>query len=494
MPNSEGKVPATPGSTDAPGAKALSRRDFLRIAGLSGAAIALTGGLGGLLAACGGEETTTTAGPATTAGPTTTVPATTATSAASTTTVSAGAEVGREIKVGFVAPITGAIALFGVPDQYCATRWTEAVSDGLVCGDGKNHPVTILVRDSQSDSNRAAQVGGDLITNDKVDVIMAASTNDTVTPVAGQAEALQCPMFSNDAPWQAYYLSRNPPPEGFKWTWHAFWGLEDIIGTFMSMWDGMQTNKKVAGMWPNDADGNAWRDPDLGFPAVLPQNGYEVVYAGGYNNGTEDYTAIITDIKEAGAEILTGVPLPPDFPVMWNQMLQQGFKPPVATVGKALLFPGALEAIGPAGYYLSTEVWWTPRHPFKSSLTGETCQQFADDFEQRTGLQWTQPLLHYGVFEVVADALKRCPNVDDREAVVAAIRTTKMETIGGPIDFTSPVDPNSLHPVPNVYRTPLVGGQWVPGTGKWDFDLVIVDNKMGPAIAKEAAMVPIEYS
>ncbi len=76
---------------------------------------------------------------------------------------------------------------------------------------------------------------------------------------------------------------------------------------------------------------------------------------------------------------------------------------------------------------------------------------------------------------------------------MAAISTTKMETIGGPIDFTAPVDPNSLRPVPNVYRTPLVGGQWVKGTGKWPFELVIVDNKMGPAIATEAKLEPIQY-
>ena len=68
-----------------------------------------------------------------------------------------------------------------------------------------------------------------------------------------------------------------------------------------------------------------------------------------------------------------------------------------------------------------------------------------------------------------------------------------METIGGPIDFTAPVDPNSLHPVPNVYRTPLVGGQWVPGT-KYKFDLLVVDNKMGPMVAKEAQLVPIKYT
>lgn len=493
MPSSK-QTPGGKGAKSVPDARAISRRDFLRIAGLSGAAITVSAGLGGLAVSCGETGTTNTTTAATTSGAqaTTTISAATTTSSAAATT-SAGVEVGREIKVGFVAPLTGAIALFGVPDQYCAARWEEAVKEGLVCGDGKNHPVKVLIRDSQSDSNRAAQVGGDLIANDKVDVIMAASTNDTVTPVAGQAEAMGCPMFSNDAPWQAYYFSRNPPPEGFKWTWHAFWGLEDIIGTFTSMWESLQTNKKVAGMWPNDADGNAWADPKVGFPGVLPGMGYTVVYGGGYQNGTEDYTSIITAIKKEGCEILTGVPLPPDFPVMWNQMLQQGFKPPVASVGKALLFPLGLEAIGPTGYGLSTEVWWTPRHPFKSSLTGETCKQLADDFESRTGLQWTQPLLHYGVFEVVVDALKRCPDVDDKEAIVKAISTTKMETIAGPIDFTSPVDPNSLHPVPNVYRTPLVGGQWVKGTGKWPFELVIVDNKMGPAIATEAKLQPIQY-
>ena len=42
-----------------------------------------------------------------------------------------------------------------------------------------------------------------------------------------------------------------------------------------------------------------------------------------------------------------------------------------------------------------------------------------------------------------------------------------METLAGPIDFTSPVAEGSMHPVKNVYRSPLVGGQWVKGTGKY---------------------------
>ncbi len=58
--------------------KSVSRREFLKIAGVAGAAVGAGAGLGGLLAACGAEETTTT-----TAGPTTTAaPATTTTTAA----------------------------------------------------------------------------------------------------------------------------------------------------------------------------------------------------------------------------------------------------------------------------------------------------------------------------------------------------------------------------------------------------------------------------
>ena len=78
MPNSE-QTPCGKGAGPIPDAKVLNRRDFLRIAGLSGAAIALGGGLGGLVAACGEtDETTTTA-----------AASTTTTAAASTTTIGA---------------------------------------------------------------------------------------------------------------------------------------------------------------------------------------------------------------------------------------------------------------------------------------------------------------------------------------------------------------------------------------------------------------------
>jgi branched-chain amino acid transport system substrate-binding protein len=423
----------------------ITRRDFLKVTGAAGAVVAASGGLSGVLAACGSSGGGGGA---------------------------SGGTTGRTIKVGFVSPLTGPLATFGELDQFIVSQWNAAVKDGVKCGDGQTHPIQIIVKDSQSDSNRAATVAGDLITNDGVDVMMVASTPDTVNPVADQAEALGIPCVSNDCPWQPYYFGRGATPtKGFKWTYHAFWGLEDVTAVFTGMWNQLPTNKRVGEMWPNDADGLGWANPKTGQPPLLKAAGFTFVDGGRFQDGSQDFTPQITKFKAAGCEILSGVFIPPDFVNFWKQSSQQGFKPKAATVGKALLFPAELEAIGAIGYGLTSEVWWSPWHPFKSSLTGQTCQQLSDAWTSSSGKEWAQPLLHYAVFEVVVDALKRATSVDDKQVVLDAIKATDMDTIQGHITWSAGAP---LNPVPNVCRTVLVGGQWVKGT-KYPFDLLLVD-------------------
>ena len=117
---------------------AVSRREFLKIAGVAGATIGVGAGLGGLVAACGSAATTTTT---TAAATTTTAAAATTTTAAASTTTTAGVETGRPVKVGFVDPLTGVLAGFGLAGDYCVGKWKAATANGLVLGDGKNHPV-----------------------------------------------------------------------------------------------------------------------------------------------------------------------------------------------------------------------------------------------------------------------------------------------------------------------------------------------------------------
>jgi branched-chain amino acid transport system substrate-binding protein len=298
----------------------------------------------------------------------------------------------RQLKLGYVSPQTGPLAGFGEADSFVIGGIRKALGKGLTIRD-RTYPIEIVVRDSQSDPNRAAEVASRLILSDKVDLMLVASTPETTNPVSDQCEVNGTPAVSSVCPWQPWFFARGGKPEtGFKWTYHFFWGLEDIIAVFVDMWNSVDTNKVVGALWPNDGDGNAWSDPQRGFPPALASAGYKVVDPGRYPNRTDDFSAQISAFKGANVEIVTGVPLPPDFTTFWKQAAQQGFRPKVATVGKALLFPRSVEALGELGDGLSTEVWWTPRHPFTSSLTGASAAALAADYTKETRKQWTQPL------------------------------------------------------------------------------------------------------
>jgi branched-chain amino acid transport system substrate-binding protein len=439
-------------------------------------------GLGGLVAACGGEEETTT-----TAASTATTVGVTTTGGEATTTTAAAAE-GRPIKIGFVSPLTGKLANFSIPDKYCVDRWNEYAKDGLVCGDGQTHAIEIILRDSQSTSNRAGEVAGDLINNDKVDLMLVASTPDTTVPVADQCEAFGIPCISNDTPWQAWFNGRGGDAKvGFKWTYHRFWGQEDIQQLYFGMWEQFANNRVYGALWPNDADGNAYRKA---WPPKLEEKGFKLSDPGAFEDGLEDYTKVISTFKKDGADICAGVLSAPDFTNFWAQSRQQGYAPKAVTIGKALQFWQTVAALGEIAYGLTTVIYWTPTFPFKSSLTGETCQQFADEFEKRSGEQWSQPLYLYALFEMAVDSLKRTKDIEDKGSIIGAVSSMKLETIAGPVDFTVAVEAGSQRPVPNVCRTACAAGQWVMGT-KYPFELKIASNTGHEIIPVEQETVPL---
>jgi branched-chain amino acid transport system substrate-binding protein len=164
----------------------------------------------------------------------------------------------RVIKIGHVSPRTGPLAGFGEADGFILEQVRGILSKGLQSG-GRTYQVQIISKDSQSSGSRAAEVASELILGDKVDLIVASATPDTTNPVADQAEVNEVPCITTNCPWQPYFFGRKgDPAKGFTWTYHFFWGLEDVIGAFLALWDSAPTNKVVGGLFPNDADGNAW--------------------------------------------------------------------------------------------------------------------------------------------------------------------------------------------------------------------------------------------
>lgn len=141
------------------------------------------------------------------------------------------------------------------------------------------------------------------------------------------------------------------------------------------------------------------------------------------------------------------------------------------TIGKALLFPQSVEALGDRGDGLTSEIWWSPNHPFKSSLTGQSARELADAYTAASGKPWTQPLgFAHSIFEVAFDVIKRTKDLNSPDSILAAITETALQTITGPISWK----PGPNVPVINVCKTPLVGGQWTKGDK--GYDLTITTN------------------
>ena len=166
--------------------------------------------------------------------------------------------------------------------------------------------------------------------------------------------------------------------------------------------------------------------------------------------------------------------IPPDFATFWSQAAQQGFKPKIVTIGKALLFPSVINSLGARGNGLTSRnlvdaepsVQVRPHRPEREAA--RRCLRQA-----ATKRPWTQPIgFQHALFEVAIDVLKRAKAIEPK-AILDAIVATNYQSIVGPVQWTG-------KPVKNVTKTPLVAGQWQRKGDK--FELVITANKPAPNI------------
>jgi branched-chain amino acid transport system substrate-binding protein len=428
-------------------ASALSRRAFVGLAGAAG--LGLAAGCGGGLKGSANSSTGT-------------------------------------IKIGYISPQTGVDAAFATAEPFVISKVRQALSKGITVG-GKKYNVEIFTGDSQSVDTRAAQVAQQLITQHNVDIMLTTSAPETVNPVSDQCESAHVPCVGTIVPWQAWFLGRGgkigssaATSTSFKYTYLYFIGLEDELAGQIPAWKELTTNHKVGGLWPSDADGTAFRGA---FTKALPGDGYKLTDPGAYQDGATDFTTIINKFKAADVQVVQGCPLPPDFSTFWKQSSSMGYRPKIACIAKAILFPSVVNSLGSLGNNLLTDAWWTPAMPWKSSFDGMTCAQYANEYQSSTGQQWTQPMsFNYAVFEIAAQVFKSVDDPHDHQAVAAAIGAAKGEAITGSYDFTS-------GPVKNVATHPDFAGQWQKSKDpKFQYDLQIVNNAMNSSVAVTAPL------
>lgn len=365
------------------------------------------------------------------------------------------------ILMGRPLPLTGPVAAFTDSSPWLDNKALDVINkDGgiYIKEAGKKLPLKVKILDTESNPTKAAELATRLILRDKIDIMHVSATPATVNPVAGVCERQKMPSISTMMP-NEMFLHGGP----YHWSFNAGVNVTDFMVSFLQAWDQVETNKVVGLCALNDADGMAWAE---GAKGALGARGYTLVDMGRFPDGTRDYTSQIAGWKKANVEILFANMSPPDFATLWRQCFRTGFIPKVCTAGRAGLFPAAMEAIGSdLATGVNSELIFHPAYPYKSTLTGQTAQEFCDEYEKSAGKQWTQPIgnFHAG-YEIVADVLRRAQSLDS-ETIRKAIMDTDLLTLQGPTQFNKD----------NVAVTPSGCIQWVKGE-KYRYDALLVAN------------------
>lgn len=384
------------------------------------------------------------------------------------------------IKIGYLTHRTGPFAPFAEADSFILDNAAKALAGGLNIG-GKKYRVDFIAKDDQSNPDRQSNLAAELINKDGVDLMLGQAT---IGPgIAQQCELNGVPCITTMTPWQAWmFPMKGDPAKGFKNVFHFFWGIDDIANVYLDMWKDLKLPKVVGAAFENTVPGTAFGDAKLGLPALFAKSGFKVVDIGKFAPGSNDFSAQIQAFKSSGAEIVTGLFAPPEWASFVKQSAQMGYKPKVMTIAKALLFPGGVQALGKSANGMSTEIWWSPAYPFKSSLTGQTARQLADAYTAAAQKEWTQPIgVMHALVEAGIAALKASGDPKNPQKVADAIRNLKQDTVIGRLDFTG-------SGIKNVSKMRVVGGQWVIDE-KGKLDIVVTHNGTAPEIPVQRKFV-----
>jgi branched-chain amino acid transport system substrate-binding protein len=449
--------------------KSVSRREFLKMAGIAGAAIGAAGGLGGLLAACGGTSTTTTAAAATTttAAATTTsavattastAPATGTTAGPTTTAVSTSTEVGDPIVIGSIKSLTGDNALTGLEHSWsqkqAATDWNTA-KGGVKLNDGKVHPIQLKEVDDQSTDQQAQNAAQQLIKSDNIKIILSSNT----TPY-NQAAATVCEQ--NQAFFQIVtsWIDDNQGQAGpnFIGGMHLKWSADVFEMAGKAGLAAVNANKaltsgpvtKFAVMVENNPDGIGFGD---GTVAGLQGAGWTVPSYEKFVGGQKDFSSIILKFKNAGVEGIVVLISPSDGITFVRQMKQQGWAPKFMFGYKGFWPADFAKTLGADSQFICHDGFWSKDLPFPG------CKELGAAFEAaHDGATTNSAGLSYAGAQILFTAIENA-GVFEPGAVRDKVfgQTFKGTTIGDVVY-------GSVYPSdPGIAYWPLLGMQWIDG-------------------------------
>ena len=331
------------------------------------------------------------------------------------------------IRVGIITSLTGAEARFGQAQKYGYEMALEEINSRGVLG--KN--VELFYQDDTSKPEVASLTVEKLADRSDIVAIFGAYSSAATFPAAAVADRYHIPMLCPSATTDE--ITR----QGYEWVFRVCASASDYGRTLVEFLTKVADARRLAVVYENTQFGSSVARAAL---EQAPRAGIEIVAYEAYDQGGTDFTPLLTRVKSVSPDAVLFVSYLADATLLMRQSKEIDLNPKVFTAGGAgFSLPDFLKGAGDTAEYTVSVTQWTP----DAKWTGS--REWAEQFRARTGYE---PSYHsvqaYISLKILADAIERAGSTE-RTAVRDAIRTSRLDSIFGPIHFNE-VGQNE-HPV-----------------------------------------------
>ncbi len=353
----------------------------------------------------------------------------------------------KTIKVGAAVSFTGGFASGGLESKFGYEQAAANINKGggiYVKEFNKQIPLEMIIEDDESDSTKCVARLEKMYSVDKVVAYLGPYGSTLCAAAAGIAEKNKVPILA------VSFSLLAPHQQGYKYLFSPFvktdTGLDAIFATTDTI-PKAQRPSKVAIF----AEKTDWGEELIRLsPDAAKKRGYTIVTNKSYAVGTKDFSSLIIAAKSADAEIVVGVPTPPDGIAIMKQIKELDYNPKVVIFWRAAgtpLWPANLKQDGDYVGYVSN---WD--HNFKYPGCAELVTAYKTKHNK---LPAVTVGVTYSCVQILADAIKRAGTLD-RNKIRDAIAAADTTTVQGPVKFRTD----------GVGITPVAIMQWQKGVSQ----------------------------
>ena len=352
--------------------------------------------------------------------------------AASTAVIglSAPAANAADIKIGAPLALTGPLADEAKKQDVVWKMWLDKVNaaGGINVG-GTKMKVQLIKYDYQSDGQRAAQLAEKLITDDKVDFLLAPFGSGHTKIIGTIAARYETPMVACAASSESVY------DQNQKYLFGTLSPNSGLFGPMVTYFkQKLPTLKKFAVLGRDDVFPKSLAQ---GISAAAKKGGLEVVYDQLYAVGTMDHSASLSAIKAAKPEWIYVTGYTQDLILARKQMADLGVKAPIITMVAGPAYKEYLDALGPLADGVTSSSWWHQATSYKGVGVWPTTEDFYKEFiaKEKSDPDYIHASCAAAAV-VLQNAIERAGSIDKKK-VRDALAATDITTFYGPVKFSA---------------------------------------------------------